>query len=141
AQKKRIKQLEADPRQRWRIIKRDWKLFKRYDAYRSAGEHVLRRTGTGEAPWTIVEGTDRRYCHLTVARGLLDALRGRLAQARSEPPTLPLEPVHLVPPAVNVINRLDLSLALDPKTYKEELLRSQGELGLLIRRLRKKRRS
>ena len=34
-----------------------------------------------------------------------------------------------------------MSLALDPATYKEELLRAQGELGLLTRRLRKKERS
>ena len=31
AQKRQIRKLEADPRQRWRIFKRDWKLFRRYD--------------------------------------------------------------------------------------------------------------
>ena len=56
AQKVRIKELEADPRQRWRVIKRDWKLFKRYDEYRRVGEHVLRRTGSGDAPWTHRRG-------------------------------------------------------------------------------------
>ena len=34
----------------------------------------------------IVEGTDRRYRHLTVAQVLLDALRGRLEQVRSVSP-------------------------------------------------------
>ena len=67
-------------------MKRDWKLFKHYDAYRRVGEHVLRRTGTGEAPWTIIEGADRRYRNLTVSRTLLEALRVRLEQVRSEPP-------------------------------------------------------
>ena len=67
-------------------MKRDWGLFKRYDAHRSVSEHVLRRTGTAEAPWTIVEGTDRRYRHLTVAQVLLEALRGRLEQVRSVSP-------------------------------------------------------
>ncbi len=141
AQKKRIEQLEADPRQRWRVFKRDWKLFKHYDAYRRVGEHVLRRTGSGDAPWTIVEGTDRRYCHLTVAQILLDALKTGLDRAKSAPPPPRPEPVHLVPPAVNVINRLDMGLALNPKTYKEELHQLQGELGLLTRQLRKKKRS
>src|SRR4051812_41456184 len=73
AQKRRLKQLEADPSQRWRAMKRDWKLFKRYEVHRSVSEHVLRRTGTAEAPWTIVEGSDRRFCNLTVARVLLEA--------------------------------------------------------------------
>ena len=83
AQKKRLKELEADPSQRWRVMKRDWKLFKHYDAYRRVGEHVLRRTGTGEAPWTIVEGADRRYRNLTVSRTLLDALRPRLERGEA----------------------------------------------------------
>jgi polyphosphate:AMP phosphotransferase len=141
AQKKRLKALEADPGQRWRVMKRDWKLFKYYDTQCSVSEHVLRRTGTAEAPWTIVEGTDRRYRHLTVARVLLEALRGRLDQARSGPPASELRPVPLPPEAVNVITRLDMSLALDPGTYKKELLEAQGELGLLSRRLRKRERS
>jgi AMP-polyphosphate phosphotransferase len=139
-QKERIEQLEADPRQRWRVFKRDWKLFGRYDDYRSVGEHVLRRTDGGDVPWTVVEGTDRRYCHLSVARVLLDALRG-LERARADPPAPSPEPLHLVPPAVNVINSLDMGLALDPATYKEELLRAQGKLGRLTRRLRKRGRS
>jgi len=141
AQKARIEELEADPRQRWRVFKRDWKLFRRYDEYRSAGEHVLRRTDSAEAPWTAVDGTDRRHCHLTVARVLLNALRGGLERAGAEPPAPPPESLHLVPPAVNVINRLDMGLALDPAAYKEQLLRAQGRLGRLTRRLRKRGRS
>lgn len=141
AQKGRLKALEADPRQRWRVMKRDWGLFKRYDAHRSVSEHVLRRTGTAEAPWTIVEGTDRRYRHLTVAQVLLEALRGRLEQVRSVSPASEPRLVPLPPDSVNVISRLDMGLALDPGTYKKELLRAQGELGLLSRRLRKRERS
>jgi AMP-polyphosphate phosphotransferase len=141
AQKKRLKALEADPGQRWRVMKRDWELFKYYDTQYSVSEHVLRRTGTAEAPWTIVEGTDRRYRHLTVARVLLEALHGRLDQARSGPPASESRPVPLPPEAVNVITRLDMNLALDPGTYKKELLAAQGELGLLSRRLRKRERS
>jgi polyphosphate:AMP phosphotransferase len=141
AQKKRLKELDADPSQRWRVMKRDWKLFQHYDAYRRVGEHLLRRTGTGEAPWTIVEGADRRYRNLTVARTLLDALRLRLAQAKSDRAATDRTPLHLVPPVVNVISRLDMSLNLDPGPYKTELGLEQGELGLLSRRLRKKRRS
>ncbi len=141
AQKKRMKKLEADPSQRWRIFKRDWKLFRRYDAYRSVGEHVLMRSGSAEAPWTIVEGTDRRYRNLTVARVLLEAIQARLNQMKACPPPSAPEPVHIKPPEVNLINHLDMHLTLDPKEYKVELLNAQGELGLLTRRLRKEKRS
>src|SRR5205823_6925474 len=74
-------------------------------------------------------------------RALLGALQVRLDQSRSGPPVADPKPVHLVPPAVNVISRLDLGLALDAGPYKGELRRAQGELGLLSRRLRKQRRS
>jgi polyphosphate:AMP phosphotransferase len=141
AQEKRIRKLEADPRQRWRIFKRDWKLFRRYDAYRSVGEHILRRTGGGEIPWIIVEGANNRYRHLTVGRSLLEAIRSRLARAKAAPPSNGPGPLHLKPPEVNVINSLDLSHSLDPATYKDELLEAQGELGLLTRKLRKEARS
>lgn len=141
AQRKRLKELEADPAQRWRVVKRDWKLFRAYDGYRRVGEHVLRRTGTGEAPWTIVEGTDRRYRNLTVARALLHALKERLARERSEPPPPAPTPLHLQPPPVNVISRLDMGRSLDRAVYKAELRRSQGELSLLSRHLRKNGRS
>jgi AMP-polyphosphate phosphotransferase len=76
-----------------------------------------------------------------VARVLLEALRGRLDQAKSGPPASEPRPVHLPPEAVNVITRLDMSLALDPGTYEKELLEAQGKLGLLSRRLRKRERS
>ena len=141
AQEARIKELEADPRQRWRVIKRDWKLFRRYDAYRSAGEHVLRRTGGDHAPWEIVEGTDRRHCRLTVARVLLGALRARLDRLKDAPPRPAPEPDRPVPAEVNVINRLDLSLSLDPSEYKKRLPEAQGEIGRLPRKLRKRDRS
>jgi AMP-polyphosphate phosphotransferase len=141
AQKKRLKELQDDPRQRWRSIKRDWRQFKRYDEHRAAVEHVLRRTGTGEAPWSIIEATDKRHRHLTAARALLDALRSRLEQAKSEPLAPKPAPVHLEPPPINAINRLDMSRALEKKTYERALLEAQGELGLLSRRLRKRERS
>jgi polyphosphate:AMP phosphotransferase len=141
AQKRRLKKLEDDPRQRWRDMKWDWKLYEHHDAYRSVSEHVLRRTGTAEAPWTIVEGANRRYCNMTVAEVLLRAMRARLEQARAEPAPPEPKSVHLVPPAINVINQLDLSLALDRPTYERELLVCQGELGQLTNRLAKWKRS
>jgi polyphosphate kinase 2 (PPK2 family) len=135
-----MKKLEADPRQRWRIFKRDWRLFRRYDAYRSVGEHVLRRSGSAEAPWSIVEGADRRYRNLTVARVLLEAIRYRLEQAKACAPVAP-QPVHLHPPEINVINSLDMTRELDPGEYKEKLIDAQGDFGQLVRRLGKEKRS
>ena len=141
AQKERIIELESDPRQRWRIFKRDWKLFRRYDDYRAVGEHVLRRTDITTSPWNIVEGTDRRHCHLTVAKLLLNAIKTRLELSKAAPVNPKPVPVPIVPPEINVINTLDMSSTLDPTDYKKRLAKAQGKLGRLTRKLNKKNRS
>jgi polyphosphate:AMP phosphotransferase len=141
SQKAHLKELEADPRHRWRVRKRDWKFFKRYDSFRAVSEHAIRRTSTGEAPWTIVEAADARYRNLAVTRTLLAALQDRLKQAAAPAPPPAPPPPALRPPAVNIINRLDMSLTIPRQTYETELLEHQGRLGLQVRRLTKAGRS
>jgi polyphosphate:AMP phosphotransferase len=140
-QKERLEKFAADKRQRWRVSKRDWKYHKRYDKFRSICEHALRRTNTDAAPWIIVEATDRRYRNLTVARTILEAIEGQLNQAKSRPPRAKDKPAPVKPPPVNILNRLDLTLAFDPKQYGEKLLKYQGELNQLTRRLYREQRS
>lgn len=140
AQKKQLKKLSKDPLQRWRVTKRDWKLFKHYDELRLLAAHLIRRTNTAEAPWTIVEGVDRRFRNVTVARTLLAALCRKLEASRAIFPSSPRLPLS-TPPPVNVINQLNMSLTLDATTYKDELLQIEGDLNRLTRRLHKKKRA
>jgi polyphosphate:AMP phosphotransferase len=138
AQKQRLKALEKDELQSWRVTKRDWKFFKRYDQFRDVSEEALRRTSTGEAPWQIIEAADTRHRNLAVAGALLDALKKRLAvpppPKRDKPPLPP-------PPAVNILRSLDLTRTPDEKEYETKLLEKQAELNQLTRKLRDKRRS
>lgn len=139
-QKARLKKLQRDPRTSWRVTKRDLKFHKRYDEFRAVSEHACRRTNTDVAPWIIVDAADTRYRNLTVTRTILDALRARLQQAA--PPAPPREkPAPIKPPAVNIINRMDLSLALDPKEYDRLLPKYQGQLNRLTQQLHDRRRS
>jgi polyphosphate:AMP phosphotransferase len=140
-QKERLDRFAADKRQRWRVTKRDWKYHKRYDKFRSICEHALRRTNTDAAPWIIVEATDRRYRNLTVARTILEAIEGQLQSSKSVPRRAAEKPSPVKPPAVNILNRLDLSLALDPKEYDAKLLKYQGELNQLTQRLYRQQQS
>src|SRR5262249_36663190 len=71
----------------------------------------------------------------------LNALQLHLERRREEPPAADLTAVPHAPPPLNVISHLDQGLSPDPGRYKAELRQAQGELGLLIRRLRKKERS
>ena len=78
AQKRRLKSLEKDPLQSWRVNKQDWKNWKLYDRFTATAERALRRTGTGQARWEIVEGEDARFRSLTVLTTLRDAIRSHM---------------------------------------------------------------
>jgi polyphosphate:AMP phosphotransferase len=139
-QKRRLEELEADRRQRWRVRATDWKFFRRYDAFRAASEIALRRTDTAGAPWTLIEAGDARYRNLTATRTLLDALERRLdAPSPAPPPSVTLPAPR--PPEANILRALDLTRALDDETYEEKLLKFQGRLNRLARRLREEQRS
>lgn len=132
-QKSRLKALEKDRRQRWRVTKRDWEHHKRYDEFRSVYDHLLSRTNTAEAPWTIVEATDSRYRDLTVARAILESIWQRLAEHEEPPagkPSLDLKPAPL-----NILNRLDLTQKLEKADYEKKLIKYQSKLAQLSRRM------
>ena len=135
AQKRRLKALAADKDTRWRVTPTDWAHFEMYDRFRKVSEHVLRQTSTGHAPWIVVEGADERYRSLTVGRILLEALQKRLAieKARGWKARTAAAPL---PPATDrrdVINTLDMSLALSRKRFDRSLEKYQGRLNLLTR--------
>ncbi|MFO0880586.1 MAG: polyphosphate:AMP phosphotransferase [Gemmataceae bacterium] len=139
--KKRLKKLEKDPAQRWRVTRKDWKLFRRYDTFRSHAEELLRRTSTGAAPWTIVESVDRRFRNLTVGRTLLQAIQQRLEQVHNAPPRPAPQPIELIPDARNLINTLDLTQTVTEEEYREASRKIAARIGPLTRALAGKQRS
>ncbi|MDR3435136.1 polyphosphate kinase [Telmatospirillum sp.] len=78
AQKRRLKSLEKDPLQSWRVKKTDWQNWKRYDQFIASAEQALQHTGTGQTPWVIVEGEDSRFRSLLVLTTLRDTIRKHL---------------------------------------------------------------
>ena len=126
-QRKRLKALDNDPETRWRVTKRDWDFFRRYDRfYRISGE-TLRATSTADAPWIVVEGADPPYRSLTVGRALLGAMKKRLGapagRGRPVPKAAPI--VHPIDKR-NVLTELDLSKALDREGVQDRLAGMAG---------------
>lgn len=78
AQKSRLKKLEKDPLESWRVSKQDWQHWEMYDNFIAAAERTIRMTSAGHAPWSIVEGVDQRYRSLTVLTTVRDALARHL---------------------------------------------------------------
>jgi polyphosphate:AMP phosphotransferase len=144
AQKKRLKALERDPLNAWRVNKTDWRFFKLYDEFQEVNEHTLRRTSTGHAPWYIIEATDPRHRALTATRTLLDRMEETVANAAAakakakdrQKPALP------TPKKVNLLSKLDLSPVTEgDESYEKRLLKAQGKLNRLTRGLREAGRS
>jgi polyphosphate:AMP phosphotransferase len=137
-QKKRLSALEKDPKTRWRVTSRDWKYFKRFDAFEETAVKLTRQTSTGEAPWIVVAGADSAYRNLTVGRTILAAMRERLGEkpAGKLPDKNPLLPPvdHLT-----VLRALDLDQPLTEEQYGEAREKWQGRLATLTRDTKFKR--
>ncbi|MCW5603609.1 MAG: polyphosphate:AMP phosphotransferase [Burkholderiales bacterium] len=132
-QKKRLKSLEKDPRTRWRVTAKDWKLYKLYDRFAEVCEPFVRRTSTAEAPWIVVSGADANYRSLTVGRTLLAILRDRLDDKPVE--RVPDRTPPLLPSIdrLNVLRALTLDQPMSKKEYEKELDKWQGRLNVLSR--------
>lgn len=132
AQRTRLRNLEANPKTRWRVSENDWDRFKLYKKFRKVSEHTLRSTSTAEAPWIVIEGTDARYRSLMAGKILLEAMQKRLshlerpAQVTSAPLQMPLDRLDL-------FDRLDMTQTLSDKKFSAELEKYQGKLNLLTR--------
>ena len=153
AQKKRLKTLGKDPLLHWRVTEKDWQHWRMYDQFIDAAERTIRRTSTGEAPWTIVEGADANYRCLTVGEIIRDTINKRVEQARlaeqlqaeakaaaaaqkqAEKPAVatPSTPAEV---PITVLDTLDMSLKVSKSDYKKELQEQQARLNKLHRRAR-----
>jgi polyphosphate:AMP phosphotransferase len=138
-QKKRFKELEADPKTAWRVSKQDWAYARKYDRFRRICARAIAKTSTADAPWTVIEATDRRYRDLTAGETLLAAMKTALERAKTPP--APGKPDRPKAPRVSVLTRLDLTRALDKTHYEKKLAKQEARVARLTRELRRKRRA
>jgi polyphosphate:AMP phosphotransferase len=153
-QRKRLKALEKDPLQSWRVTKRDWQNWRMYDKFVETAERIISRTSTGEAPWFIVEGLDHHYRSLRVSEVLLNAMQIQpdkenvgatedtvqlSSSSPAETPSPTLDKNKGARERVTVLSKLEMPKNLTGKTYKGELAKHQGELNLLQRKAREKK--
>jgi polyphosphate:AMP phosphotransferase len=134
-QRRRLEELDRDPRTSWRVTKDDWRAFRAYNKSHHVWEYLLRETSTGEAPWHVVEGADDHYRNLTVGKILLAALQSTLA-ARPRILRRPTPTAPAVIDNVKLLRDLDLTLKLAPKAYADDLEKYQGRLAKLTRHKR-----
>lgn len=140
AQKARLCKLEHSNR----IGPDDWKHFKHYDRFIKVCDHALRVTGRPDAPWHVIEATDRRHREHTAGRLLLDAITARLKAAANATPAQPVaapaaQPAAPAAPAVKstvrrkrtVLDQVDLTQKLTNREYERQLKAAQSQLAKL----------
>jgi polyphosphate:AMP phosphotransferase len=133
AQTRRIKKLRKDPNTAWRVTARDLDHFAVYDRFRPVCERALRETSTGEAPWTLIEGTDRRWREIEVGRHLLNAIETHAQElARRRPRKAPAKVERNG--GRTILDTVDLERVVEPAEYKLRLAELQRDLALLSRK-------
>ncbi len=84
-QRRRLRKMEKDPAERWKVEKEDWRRNRRYDRWVEAAEDMLALTDTPAAPWTIVEATDARWTRVKVFRTLVERMQAALDRRQQAP--------------------------------------------------------
>lgn len=78
-QRCRLKKLDKDKFESWRVTKWDWKHHKDYDKYVKAIEEMIAKTDAPRRSWTIVEATDGRFAEIKVFQTLVKGMEEALA--------------------------------------------------------------
>ncbi len=142
-QKKRFEAMESNPDMSWRVGKEEWKQNKRYEEWLAAAEEMLARTGTADAPWTLIEATHKRFVRFKVLETVVSAVQRELDRRASQPPPerKPMAPPEAWPPPYKtILDRVDLTLSLSEPEYEKQLEQLQQRLMHLEYRLYKARR-
>jgi len=84
-QRLRLRRIEEDPREHWRVGKEDRRQNRRYDDWARAADEMLAKTETPYAPWTIVEATDPRFTRVRVFEALVKRMEAALARRKEFP--------------------------------------------------------
>ena len=80
-QEKRLHRLADNPDTAWRVSDQELDHIKDYDRIYARYDELLRDTDFDYAPWTLVNGEDKRTANLTIARTLVAALERALDAA------------------------------------------------------------
>lgn len=84
-QDKRLADRLADPWKRWKVTAEDFRNRARREDYITAMKDMFRETDTRWAPWTVIDGNDKKSARIAVLRAVIDALK---AHVPADPPRM-----------------------------------------------------
>ncbi|MGC9399627.1 MAG: hypothetical protein ACP5HM_10890 [Anaerolineae bacterium] len=77
-QLRRFEARKHTPYKSWKLTDEDWRNRAKWDQYEQTVEDMLLRTSTVTAPWTIIEGNDKRYARIKALKTLVNLLSNEL---------------------------------------------------------------
>jgi polyphosphate:AMP phosphotransferase len=80
----RFKEREKTAYKSWKLTDEDWRNRDKWHDYEAAVHDMVQYTSTGEAPWILVEGNDKRYARLKVLRTFCDRLAESVGESVQE---------------------------------------------------------
>jgi len=142
-QKKRFRRLESNPSTEWKVTKEDWRHHKQYGKYAAAIDEAIAKTDTDYAPWTIVEAHDLRFATVKVFSTVCRVLErrcarsgGRLMADKGRAAATPMPAAASTP---SILDRVDVTAAIDKEKYNEEIKKCQKRLRELEHDVYRKR--
>lgn len=140
-QKKRFQNLLDSKETAWRVTKDDLKRNEEYEKYLDMNEEMLKNTDTENAPWTIIESTDKDYAYAKIITSVVNRLEEALQnhkniaqlqeKIKENMADMPKDRTEENYFKAGALSKIDLTKSLEQQDYKEELERLQKRLRLL----------
>lgn len=73
-QLKRFESRAKDPLKQWKLTEEDWRNREKRGQYEDAVEDMFKHTSTGDAPWTVIPGENKRYARVAVIEAVIAAM-------------------------------------------------------------------
>ena len=78
-QLRRFKEREQTPHKQWKLTEEDWRNREKWEEYERAVNDLVEHTSTRAAPWSLIEGNDKRHARVKVIRTLCETMETALA--------------------------------------------------------------
>lgn len=134
-QQKRMKKLQKDPDTAWQVSKEDLYEAKHCGEFEETMNAVLKATHTSYSPWAVFNSCEKDMCVLNALMHINCVIDSALEDdyvPQEQPNKFPLLPI-------DTLDKVDLSLSLDDKEYKEKLKKLQSRLEKLQNKIYKEK--
>lgn len=146
-QKKRLDKLQKSSETSWRVTQKDKENNKNYEKCLKKYDRILVHTDTANAPWTVVEATDRLYATCKIVTTMVEKMEKAVREAKKAAKS-PAEDKEQPAPAAEietekfrngVLQGIDLEQTLTREEYKRKKKELQKRLLVLHNKMYLKR--